>query len=151
MNKDIPTFAFELSFLLYDGTEVEGWLTDAAKETQYYLLLWPFARLVEPVTRPPEFKEITKLRYFLVKRSDIISLLLSRGFDRNALLQKAREMRAVVKGNDDNQRLKALDKEKYGFYFMYTYFLAEKPVNVVIPRRMLEEIAIVSGFCEKPL
>ena len=151
VNKDIPTFAFELSFLLFDGTEVEGWLTDRAKETEYYLLLWPFAKLVEPVSKPPEFKEITKLRYLLVKRTDVLSLLLNKGFDREALLQKAREMRSIVKGYDDNQRLKAIDKEQYGFYFMYTYFLKERPVNVVIPRQTLEGIAIVSGVCEKKL
>ncbi len=151
VNKNIPTFAFELSFLLYDGTEVEGWLTDEAKETEYYLLLWPFAKLVEPVSRPPEFKEITKLRYLLVKRSDVISLLQDKGFDRAHLLQKAREMRSIVGGNDDNQRLKAIDKEQYGFYFMYTYFLKERPVNVVIPRPTLEGIAIASGYCEKKL
>jgi hypothetical protein len=151
VNKNIPTFAFELSFLLYDRTEVEGWLTDRAKETEYYLLLWPFAKLVEPVSKPPEFKEITKLRYSLVKREDVINLLLAKGFDRKALLEKAREMRSTVKGYADNQNLKAIDKERYGFYFMYTYFLAEKPVNVVIPREQLEKIAIVSGFCEKPL
>ena len=150
VNKNIPTFAFELSFLLYDGTEVEGWLTDKSKETEYYLLLWPFAKLVEPVSKPPEFKEITKLRYMLVKRADVVNLLLNKGFDRKALLEKAREMRTVVKGYQDNQELKAIDKEKYGFYFMYTYFLAERPVNVVIPRQMLEEISLVSGYCEKP-
>lgn len=150
VNKNIPTFAFELSFLIYGGKEIEGWLTDRAKETEYYLLLWPFAKLVEPVSKPPEFKEITKLYYALVKRSDVIALLASKGFDRDALMQKAREMRSVVKGYEDNQRLKALDKEKYGFYFMYTYFLAEKPVNVVIPRKTLEGMAIITGVCEKP-
>ena len=149
VNKNIPTFAFELSFLVY-GVEVEGWLTDIAKETEYYLLLWPFAKLVEPISTPPEFKEVTKLNYLLVKRTDILKLLLDKGFDRSALMRKAREMRSIVRGNEDNQRIKAIDKDAYGFYFMYTYFLPEKPVNVVIPRRKLEEIAILSGCCEKP-
>lgn len=147
VNKNIPTFAFELSFMVY-GNEVEGWLTDGSKETEYYLLLWPFAKLVEPVSKPPEFKEITKLNYLLVRRADIVKMLLDKGFDRDALMQKAREMRAIVHGYEDNQRLKAADKDAYGFYFMYTYFLAEKPVNVVIPRKKLEEIAILSGCCE---
>lgn len=150
VNKDIPTFAFELSFLLRDGKQIEGWLTDDSKETEYYLLLWPFATLVEPVSNPPEFKEITKLRYLLVKRSDVLKLLLSQGFDRDELQKKARMMRANIKDAEDNQKIKAIDKEKYGFYFMYTYFLAEKPVNVVIPRVKLEEIAIAKGICERP-
>lgn len=149
VNKDIPTFAFELSFLI--GTnEVEGWLTDKEKKTEYYLCLWPFADIV-PNTKPAEFKEITKLRYLLVKREDVLTLLQKKGFDRTRLLQKAKEMRTIVKGYIDNQRLKATDKEQYGFYFMYTYFLQERPVNVVIPRYLLEEIAITSGFCEKKL
>lgn len=148
VNKNIPTFAFELSFLLYDGTEVEGWLTDREKETEYYLLIWPFADLVEPVSRPPEFKAITKLHYLLVRRADIVNLLIGKGFDRDALMRKAREMRANVHNNEDNQKLKAADKATYGFYFMYTFFLAEKPVNVVIPRNKLEELAILSGCCE---
>ena len=147
VNKNIPTFAFELSFMVY-GNEVEGWITDGSKETEYYLLLWPFAKLVEPVSKPPEFKEITKLNYLLVRRADIVKMLLDKGFDRDALMQKAREMRAIVHVYEDNQRLKAADKDAYGFYFMYTYFLAEKPVNVVIPRKKLEEIAILSGCCE---
>lgn len=150
VNKDIPTFAFELSFMV-GNMEVEGWLTDESKETEYYLLLYPFATLEEPVTKPPQFKEVTKVRYILVRRQDVINLLKEAGFDRNALQRKAKEVRTTVGGYDDNQRNKAEDKAKYGFYFMYTYFLNERPVNVVIPRAMLERIAIIQGFCEKPL
>ena len=147
VNKDIPTFAFELSFLLNNGQEVEGWLTDPGKETEYYLLIYPFATLANSPARIPVFDKITRIRYILIKRESILKLLLDKGFNRDALLSKAREMRNIVKCKEDNERIKATDKSSYGFYFYYTFYLTEKPVNVVIPRHQLETIAITSGFC----
>jgi len=147
VNKDIPTFAFELSFLLPNWQEVEGWLTDPEKETEYYLLLYPFATLASSPSKVPVYDKITKVRYILVRRSDVQRLLLEKGFNRTALLNKAQEMRRSVRCKEDNERIKAIDRASYGFWFFYTFWLSEKPVNVVIPRGQLEAIAITTGFC----
>ena len=64
VNKSLPTFAFEVSFKLATGKEVEGWLLDKSKLTQYYIIVWIWA------TKDKGFKEkdITKIELILVKR-----------------------------------------------------------------------------------
>ncbi|MBK8365378.1 MAG: hypothetical protein IPL24_17420 [Bacteroidetes bacterium] len=51
VNKSLPTFAFEVSFKLATGKEVEGWLLDKSKLTQYYIIVWIWA------TKDKGFKE----------------------------------------------------------------------------------------------
>ena len=42
INKDLPTFAFEISFLR-EGWPTTGWLCNETLKTDLYLLIWPFA------------------------------------------------------------------------------------------------------------
>lgn len=149
VNKNIPTFAFELSFLLDDNTEVNGWLIDENKETEYYLLLWPKAKVEDESATAPYFtsNDIEQIDYILVKRENIILFLHSKGFDKNRLASASRYYRDNVHDIQYQNQLKQKYKEKVGFYFMITRNLPETPVNVIIYRKDLEKIATLKGTC----
>lgn len=148
VNKNIPTFAFELSFLLKDNTEVEGWLTDLNKSTEYYLLLWPFAQIIDNGIAPDfSKKDITKIDYLLVSRVAILNLLESKGFNKKRLQIASNYMRKNVYSKEHQAQIKEQYKEKVGFYFTITRNLPETPVNVIIYRRDIEKIALLKGTC----
>lgn len=145
VNKDIPTFAFELSTLTKNGTLVEGWLTDPRKQTEYYLLAYPFANLINPYDKVPTFKEITKVKLLLIKRDAILKFLESSGYNRESLINVSKIIREHVKSQEDNKEIKERMKSNKGFWFNETLHLSEKPINVIIPRNKLEELAILKS------
>ena len=81
VNKNIPTFAFELDFVGIDGKLKEGWLFDEKKETQYYLLSWIRAAK----TKGFSCDDISQLEVLLVDRLKIVGLLKEFGLDKTAL------------------------------------------------------------------
>ena len=130
INKNIPTFAFELSFL-NKGQVIEGWFSDENKKTEYYLLIWIWANKDWNITKD----DITKLELFLVPRQKISEYLTQQGFNSERLREKAEQIR-------DKNIEGAIDKS-YGkdFYFFLSNSLVEAPVNVVIRKSILAELA----------
>ena len=136
MIRQLPTFALELSFLSQSGNEVEGWLTDTGKVSEYYLMMWPVA------TKPwkIEIEDIKYIDYMLVKRSDILQWLAGQGYSIDRLRAKATEIRNTISENG------AIDKvEGKDFWFFLTTKLAERPINVVVRKKVYESIALMSG------
>lgn len=139
VNKDIPTFAFELDFIGRDGLVKEGWLTDREKQTQYYLLVWVWAK------NDMNFDEedIEKLEIALVSRSAIMELLKENEIDTDRLRRIADHMRS--------EELFGVHFKKYGrpFYFSLTKHLEEQPCNVVIHKRRLIELSLLHKLVTK--
>lgn len=127
INKNIPTFAFELSFL-NKGDVIEGWLTDESKVTEYYLLIWIQANKEWDITKD----DITQIEAYLISRKNILEYLKERGFDSNQLRNKASEIRTKCEDG-------AIEKNQHdGFYFYFTKErLVEKPINVIIKKSVL--------------
>jgi hypothetical protein len=130
INKDLPTFAFELTSI-QSGTEVEGWLTDQTKITEYYLLIWIWADEEWDLTE----SSIRKLELILVNRFVILEYLSENGFSLEELRNKAREIRK----NANNGAQEKGDHK--GFYFFLSKNLKEEPVNVVISKDVLRKLA----------
>lgn len=138
VNKDIPTFAFELDFIGMDGKLKTGWLTDDKKLTQYYLLSWVWAK------KDTNFNssDITKLEVVLIERSKILSLLERHHVDGARLGRIAQHLRK--KGLFGPH----FKKEGRPFYFNMTGHLVEKPINVIIHKRKLIELAEIHQFVQ---
>ena len=66
MDNPLPTFSLELSFMDY-GREITGWFVDESKSTQYYMFLWPRAKVRWNAT----CDDILEVEYALVSRSAI--------------------------------------------------------------------------------
>lgn len=133
INKDIPTFAFELSFCRYNGERVKGWLFDKSKETEYYLVMWIEAETDK--TWLLKAKDIKRIKAVLLNRQDLIDYLEQEGFDYDETKQKEQEI--LRKGQSG--RLYKYD-HRYVSYF-YTTRLDEKPINLVVKRIKLEQLA----------
>lgn len=131
VNKNIPTFAFEVDFIDSAGQKSKGWLFDSDKEAEYYLMIQITAKKDKF-----EISDIEGLECMLIKREAIIIFLVNQGID-------------LVKSEEISDRLRnkhlsgAQLKGKYnGLYFFYTEKLAEQPVNIVIYKDVLKNLCV---------
>lgn len=130
INKDLPTFAFELSSVQGDVTR-EGWFTNEKLETDFYMLIWLWANEEWDLKR----ENITKVQLYLVNKQDLLDYLESNGLSILDLRRKANEIRLnAVDG--------PLEKESYkDFYFYLSKNLSEEPVNIVFRKELLARLA----------
>ncbi|RXI28010.1 hypothetical protein [Aliarcobacter trophiarum] len=118
INKNLPTFAFELSYIK-DNQYKKGWLFDDKKQTDKYFLL-------------TSIKEIDNYfvgaRLISVDRYKLISLLESKKLNSEKLKKYDEDFRTNKKyGKNMINELSPYE----GFIF-YTNTLAEEPVNIVL-------------------
>jgi hypothetical protein len=139
VNKNIPTFAFEINFLRVGGILTRGWLFDESKETEYYLLIW----ITAEKDRNFNATDITKLDCLLVKREAILVFLIIQGLTNEFVNKISSEIRE--KEIPGKQQERVYDS----CYFYYSPHLAEKPINIVIRKEKLKELAIKTFIVEK--
>lgn len=141
-NAMIPTFAFELDSIQRGKTEpVEGWLVNDNLATEYYMLIWPNVKCIKQDKQwiRKDIKclqkdDFTIVEAFLVPKQGIRMELERRGYDREHLLLYAKRMREMYKGQDGMKEEPINDEMK----FTFSGQLAEKPVNIVIRKSLLQ-------------
>lgn len=133
MDNPLPTFSLELSFMNY-GREITGWFVDDEKDTQYYMFIWPKAKVRWNAT----YDDILEVEYALVSKEAIRNYLAEKGYTKDALIAKARAIRAS--GQDG-----AIDKGTEDFWFYKTTKLVEKPINLILRKKVYQELAIIKG------
>lgn len=141
LNKPIPTFVLELSSLNKDRKEVIGWFLDKTKKTEYYIFVWlEKTRKIEDLTED----DIEEVYYCIVSRETLLSYFEDLSLSLEELTNRTSEIREKFK--DSNERT-SIDKDKYGnkFYFFYSGQLHEKPINIVIRKEVLIDLAILHG------
>ena len=139
INSKLANFTFEL---LATENRV-GWLLDDKNLTDYYVLSWIHANEEKfPITEKANDyflhiseKDIQRLIVCVLKKKDILQYLKEFGYDKKRLLEKAYKM--VETGETVDYHFK-----HYGFWFKYSKDnLSEQPVNVVIKKHMLSQLA----------
>lgn len=131
VNRDIPTFAFEVNFINQRGELSDGWLFNQNLKTEYYLLTWLWAAK----ERDFKYTDIQKARVMFVNRVRLLSYLKSCGITREVAYGKATISRL-------NQIDGPVDKINSGTpYYFLSQRLSEKPFNVIVPRIRLAQIA----------
>lgn len=131
INKNLPTFAFEISFIRSSGDWTLGWLFDTTKENNYFILIWPFASKDWNITK----EDIIKLDCLLIDKLKIQKFLEKEGFNINTMLEEEKRIREHKLSGKINNSV-----SKY-VYFYKTDHLSEKPVNIVIRKEKLIELA----------
>ena len=134
VNKNLQTFAMELSFIDRGGNLHEGWLIDDNKVNNSFLFVW-IDKAKNDILKSVD--DIQELEYMLEKRDKIIEYLNRLGWAKNRLIEKTKLIR-----EDALEYLGRLDKN--GCKFVYSGFLYEKPVNVLIARDVLREISLLN-------
>ena len=134
LNKDLPTFAFEVQFLRH-GIPTIGWLCNDRLDTDYYLLIWPFANRDAPAGIT--WRDFTRAECLMVKKQDILSLLKQNGLTVERLLADADNFRR--QGLTGRIGIKGVSGIYY--YSSSPCKYAEEPINIVISKTHLRRIA----------
>ncbi len=129
INSDIPTFAFELK---NQKSGAVGWLFNRELDTEYYLLAWPCAKK----THENKF-EFTSSKIMLIKRDNVIELLQEKGLTKRNLLLDIEAYSKIA--TPRNNKFKLVE----GIVLNFNFKLYEKPINLVIKRKLLEQKATI--------
>jgi hypothetical protein len=116
VNEDLPTFAFELSYLK-DESEKIGWLFDEKKKTDFYALVTSIFL---------DSGEYTSCKITLVNRKKLIKKLTS--LDLNFYTLKNYR----TKNNHGRILLDKLNQKSEGYLFLSTKNKAERPLNLIL-------------------
>ena len=125
INTELPTFAFEISYLK-NGVEKKGWLFDNDKKTQkYFLITGIFLNNLEDIKEG--FKSCSIIS---VDRAKLINLLENRGLTHT----KIQEMNLEIRGgtNQNAIPIKELNAKNEGKFYFSKNNKAEQPINLVL-------------------
>ena len=133
INKNLPTFAFELEYL-HQGTLRLGWLLKETLLTTHYCLLWPSAT----TTRFAELRmtDFTEIDGLIIQKNKLLQYLANQGLDSRTLRTVAKlvlEKRVVGRQSipQDGMYLYASDSRQY----------SEAPINLVIRKSLLMRLS----------
>lgn len=138
INKVLPTFSLELSFIDRKDNLHDGWLIDEGKVNNSFLFVWIDKAKKDNVDSP---SDVEKMEFALVRRDKIVGYLESLGWTKERLLQKTVNLR-------NNPREPRGDLERNGCRFNVSPQLVENPVNVLIKRDKLIELSDLKGNFE---
>lgn len=131
INHTTPTFAFELEFIRY-GQAIEGWFLNSSLETTHYLLLWPNAG-TEDLSKIVS-GDFTEVEGMMISKRKLKNYLEGIGFSNTFLENETNRLRK--KGASGSQ---GSFYDGIKFYVSPTY--AENPINLVISKRILAQLA----------
>ena len=130
IGKSIPTFAFEL---LNRTSGAQGWLFNSSYLTTHYLLAWPNAVNPNSILNSEDYSDADVM---LIERAALIEMLAQTGLTEEALVEKVSFYSPRV--SRENFKFELVP----GINLFFTEWLAEKPVNIVIRKNILDTIAV---------
>lgn len=131
VNKGLQTFAFELSFLGKGDKLIDGWLISNTKINNSFLCIWIDKADYDILEDVDDIKE---LEIALIDKQVLVDYLQSLGWTVNKLHIKADRMRQNLNEPQGDININ-------GCRFVCSRKLAEKPVNVLVSREKLKELA----------
>lgn len=133
LNKDLPTFAFEIRYLR-EGEERIGWLCNKTLLTDFYLLIWPFAKQDTP--KGIRWDQFTRADCLLIEKKALLTELKARGLTIEKMLEDTRRIRA-----DRHVGKVPISDEMY-YFASDPQRYRESPINIVIRKSLLKKIAV---------
>ena len=161
INHPLPTFALEILFINTYGNLQEGWFIDDTKNTTDYLFIWPRSNKEIDTKRGKKegnkqgnpktlnqlsIKDIDFIECMRVNKKKLQEYIQKKtGISIKDLKKKASELKNTVdselknKINPANKMELFTDKtiSNRNNYFCYSYNLKEKPVNMVVDKKIL--------------
>ena len=123
--RNLKTFSFELSFIDRRGEVVDGWFISNRCTNNSYLLIW--------IDKEGENETI---EVALVKKDNILSYLENLGWTKEKLIDKDIQIR-----KNDGEGINFGNIKRNGCKFSFSKKLPEKPINVLVPRDVLINLA----------
>lgn len=135
LNGGLPTFAFELLFRNRNLDFVSGWLLDESKSTEYYMLYFVKTKDGKNLK---QIEDVISVEYLLISRAYLMEYLKTQNLTSAYLKDKAIE----IKNKSNGAHFKT---DNIDYYYYNSTQLAEKPVNLIIRRKKLNELALLKG------
>lgn len=137
INKNLKTFAFELSAKQRGGRRVEGWFPKKNLTTTHYGLIW----IKGTEDKLSDITQITEVEYMLIPRQELqvsinFDLLLE---DKNALTNVSKVSDYMLAEETACDRYYPYENSKY--YFVKSKYLVEMPVNLVVQKEYLSQMS----------
>ena len=133
INQNLPTFAFELSFLL-DGSEMLGWFLNDELCTDRYFLLWPNATTSD--LAKIKARDFTVVYGLMIKKSNVRQYLERIDINKDYLLKTSQQLRKDGKVGRHHTEHKGIN-----FFVSDPKKYSERPINLVISKEILRKIA----------
>ena len=132
LNKDLPTFTFELSYIK-GNVEKQGWLFDERKTTHYYFLITAIflKNQVSKLTKP---EDIESLKIISVNRNKLIALLSHKSLSFEKLTLYNDNLRLSKKNG--RITLPELNPSTEGVLYVSKQ-LVEQPINIQLRLQFL--------------
>lgn len=115
VNEDLPTFAFEISFLKR-GIPKKGWLFDTSKKTDFYALITGIF-----CDEPSNY---TSCKITWVNRKKLVDFLKTRDIAPNTLESYTKKSGKI--------EIEELDHRSEGYLYFSSNTKAEKPLNLIL-------------------
>lgn len=148
------TFVFEIDFIGQDNELHPGWLYNPDMQTDTYMLLWPkqtkyHERIcsihktkdklneIKQILRQIESEDFESVDCYLIKREKVKQYLENQGWDEARALEKGKEIRK----NKKYQRTEVPETNSFYFYFSEPFHYREAPINIVMKKNVLEQLA----------
>lgn len=135
INKSLPTFAFEVNFVNRAGNLAPGWLFNNDLQTDYYLLIWPFANTDDLIKIKEE--SFTKIDCLMISKKKIQQYLLQEGLTKEIIMEDA----IKIRNGKQKGRFGILGKSDIYYFFSPSDKYTEVPINIVIRRNILDKLS----------
>jgi len=132
LNKDLPTFTFEISYLK-DGLEKAGWLFDTSKKTNFYFLITGIY-LKNNYTTLTQPEDVESVKITSVNRKKLLNHLESIELSKEILVQYNNGLRQNEAFGKNT--ISELNPTTEGSMF-FTKGLEEKPINLQLRLKYL--------------
>jgi len=137
-NKNMPTFAFEISFLNKQKQWRPGWLFSSNKITQQYILCTCIQEINDVIIGS---------RILLVDRQKLLDFLISKKLDK----QKCEMYEKDFRTNDKVNKQPISELSNREGYFFYSKHIEEEPINLVLYIQTLINNKIAKELVSCPL
>jgi len=138
LNNPLETFAFEVLYKRKngEGSFTHGWFINEDLETTHYLLVYPHSDQVDKHYYIKSFEQFSKAELILIEKTKLKEKLES------ISISKARVYEKVLEIMDTEKRKSTFEKmDDSEAYIIKTDHLAENPINIVVRKHILNEIA----------
>ncbi len=146
--KAMPTFAFEVSYM-YNGQLKEGWLTNPKYHaTQRYLLCWLWVQAGTNKSRL-KYHDIVQIEAMFFEKADIQEYIINIvtadtdivKFHTVASAKRESLEKQILHGAFDSVNESIGYKEYPKWYLTGRNILSEQPLNIILYRNQLEDLA----------
>lgn len=140
LNHNRPTFAFELATKNRQGKYMDGWFLAEDNMTDMYNLIFPNTIDLSLTKENVRAEDFINVECLLIEKVKLQNWLTEHRISKDTLKKIAYQLQTGM--------AKASDFGGISFHYAYSPHLKEAPVNLVVKKKLLEELATYRYTCK---